>query len=62
MLGTVALFGSWQGRPWVLIAQTEAKNPIGAYRFVVRPKRRGELRLRLNTPDGGIFKVVLTVT
>ncbi len=61
MLGTVALFGSWEGRPWVLIAKTEAKRPTGAYRFVVRPKRRGSLRLRLSTPDGATFRVVVTV-
>ena len=55
------LHGSWQGRPWVLIAKTEAKRPTGSYRFVVRPKRRGVLRLRLGTPDGGTYRVVITV-
>ncbi len=61
MLGLVTLHGSWQGRPWVLVAKTEAERPNGSYRFVVRPRRRGVLHLRVGTPDGGRYKVVLTV-
>ena len=62
ILGAVTLHGSWNrnGR-WRIVARTNAKNPTGFYRFVVRPQHRGVLRLRLRTPDPGVYNVVLTV-
>ncbi|MGZ4409924.1 MAG: hypothetical protein ACXVY6_14245 [Gaiellaceae bacterium] len=61
MLGTVSLSGSWNGGRWQMIARVEAKRPNGSYRFVVRPRRRGVLHLRLGTPDEAVYRVTLRV-
>lgn len=59
--GRVTLRGSWNGGPWRVIDRTRTQGPTGFYRLVVRPGRRGVLRLRLTTPDPATFNVVLTV-
>jgi hypothetical protein len=62
ILGAVTLHGRWNGDGrWRIIAKTNAKNPTGFYRIVVRPQHRGVLRLRLRTPDPAVYNVVLTV-
>jgi hypothetical protein len=56
----VTLQGSWDRGPWRLIVAARTTEPHGRYRVVVRPTRRGELRLRLQTP-GHVYSVVITV-
>jgi hypothetical protein len=61
VLGPVTLSGSWNGGRWQMIARSEAKGVRGSYRFVVRPRHRGILELRLGTPDNAVYRVALTV-
>jgi hypothetical protein len=59
--GPVILRGSWDGGPWRVINKTTSKLPAGSYRLVIRPKHRGVLHLRLDTPDPATYNVSLTV-
>ena len=59
--GPVTLRGSWNGGPWRLIARTTSKLPKGTYKLVIRPRHRGVLHLRLDTPDPATYHVALTV-
>jgi hypothetical protein len=59
--GTVLLTGRWAGDHWRLITRTTTHGD-GTYRLVVKPNRRGQLELRLATPDHRVARVVLTVT
>jgi hypothetical protein len=59
--GPVTLRGSWNGGPWRLIARTISKLPKGTYKLVIKPKRRGVLRLWLDTPDPATYRVSLKV-
>jgi hypothetical protein len=58
--GVVTLAGRWDGGRWHVITRTRTHGN-GLYQIVVRPGRRGVLRLRLDTPDRRSFHVVLTV-
>jgi hypothetical protein len=58
--GVVMLAGRWDAGRWHVITRTRTHGN-GLYRIVVRPDRRGVLRLRLDTPDRRSFHVVLTV-
>ncbi len=58
--GPLTLSGSWDGGPWHVITRTRTRGSTGRYRIVVRPRRRGVLRLRLRTPDT-VYSVTLKV-
>jgi hypothetical protein len=59
--GPVILRGSWNGGPYRLMRKTTSKLPAGSYKLIVRPNRRGVLRLWLQTPDPATYHVSLTV-
>lgn len=48
--GTVVLSGRWGVGPWHVIT-TAVTDPTGAYRLTVKPRRRGNLTLRIAPPD-----------
>ena len=49
-VGTVVLRGRWSGGLWHVITTT-VTNKAGYYRFAVKPRRRGDLTLRITPPD-----------
>jgi hypothetical protein len=59
--GAVVLSGRWHGDRWKIIIRTTTHGD-GTYRVVLKPRRRGQLELRLSTPDDRVQRVVLTVT
>jgi hypothetical protein len=59
--GSVVLSGRWHGDHWKIIIRTTTHGD-GTYRLVIKPRRRGQLELRISTPDDRVQRVVLTVT
>jgi hypothetical protein len=49
-VGKVVLSGHWGVGPWRVITRTVTDN-AGYYRFAVKPRRRGDLTLRITPPD-----------
>ena len=41
--------------------QDDLEAPEGTYKLVIRPRHRGVLHLRLDTPDPATYHVALTV-
>ncbi|HEY0417275.1 MAG TPA: hypothetical protein VGC78_12905 [Gaiellaceae bacterium] len=49
-VGRVVIRGSWNGGAWRVVTTTRT-DASGRYRFVVKPSRRGTLKLRITPPD-----------
>jgi hypothetical protein len=58
--GPVTLSGRWDGGRYQLLAQTSTAAD-GRFRLTITVHRRGQLELRLRTPDHHAERVVLTV-
>jgi hypothetical protein len=49
-VGKVVVSGRWGGGPWRVLTTTQT-DAEGYYRFTVKPRRRGNLTLRIAPPD-----------
>lgn len=49
-LGTVVVSGRWGSGPWHVITKTST-DKAGNYHLTVKPRRRGNLTLRISPPD-----------
>lgn len=58
--GPVTLSGRWDGGRSQVLAQTST-TADGRFRLTITLHRRGQLELRLGTPDHRVERVVLTV-
>jgi hypothetical protein len=58
--GAVVVRGRWGGGAWYVVTTTRT-DANGRYRFKVVPRRRGQLTLRVSTPDRRVRRFVLRV-
>jgi len=60
-VGKVLLAGRWGVGPWRLLTTTSTDS-AGKYRFTIKPRRRGDLTLRITPPDHQARRYVLHVS
>ena len=59
-VGKVVLSGRWDTGPWHVL-KTTTTDSAGNYRFAVKPRRRGDLSLRIAPPDHHARRYLLHV-
>ena len=59
-VGQVVLSGRWGAGAWHVIATTSTDR-AGHYRFMITPRRRGDLALRIAPPDHHLRRYLLHV-
>jgi len=60
-VGKVVLAGRWGVGPWRVLTTTSTDS-AGNYRFTIKPRRRGDLTLRITPPDHHVRRYVLHVS
>ncbi|HST14361.1 MAG TPA: hypothetical protein VLJ44_05865 [Gaiellaceae bacterium] len=60
-VGKVVVAGRWGAGPWRLLTTTSTDS-AGYYRLTIKPRRRGDLTLRITPPDHHARRYVLHVS